>query len=270
MTVPFIVMSAPNGARRGKDDNPTLPTTAPELATCAEQVLDAGASILHLHVRDETGGHTLDPDRYREALDAIRARVDDRLLLQITTESCGLYAPEEQEAVVRDLKPEAVSIALRELCADADGEKKAAEFFAWLNDNDVMTQYILYSSQEVQRFEKLRTRGVVPQEWPFVLLVLGRYADSRTGDASQLPEFVAPLSPDVCWAVCCFGETESDAVIAAAEMNGHARVGFENNLLLPDGSRAPDNAALVRLAASRGEQQGRRVADADDVRHMLC
>jgi uncharacterized protein (DUF849 family) len=120
----------------------------------------------------------------------------------------------------------------------------------------------------VTRFEALRERGIVPDDWPFVLLVLGSYSNSTNGDPRLLPGYVARLNPDVAWAVCCFGATEDAAVIAAGNMNGHARVGFENNLLLPDGSMAPDNAALVKLATVR-RGEGRRLADADDVRQML-
>ena len=269
MTVPFIVMSAPNGARRGKDDHPALPITSEEIATCAERVLEAGASILHLHVRDEKGEHTLDTDRYRAAIEAIRMRVGDRLVIQITTEACGIYSSKQQMAVVKELKPEAVSLALREFCPDENSESDAAVFFTWLNESDVMPQYILYTPQEVTRFEILRERGIIPDDWPFVLLVLGRYSKSLNGDPELLPGYVARLNPDVAWAVCCFGETEDAAVTVAGSMNGHARVGFENNLMLPDGTTAPDNAALVRLAAKSGGDAGRHIASADDVRQML-
>jgi uncharacterized protein (DUF849 family) len=268
MTVPFIVMSAPNGARRGKEDHHSLPITPDEIATCAEDVADAGASIIHVHVRDGQGAHSLDSDRYQAAIAAIRGRVGDRLIIQVTTEACGIYSAEQQMAMVKELKPEAVSLALRELCPDENGEAEAAKFFAWLNENDVMPQYILYTPQEVTRFEALRERGIVPDDWPFVLLVLGSYSNSTNGDPRLLPGYVARLNPDVAWAVCCFGATEDAAVIAAGNMNGHARVGFENNLLLPDGSMAPDNAALVKLATVR-RGEGRRLADADDVRQML-
>jgi uncharacterized protein (DUF849 family) len=270
VTVPFIVMSAPNGARRGKDDHQSLPITPDELATCAEGVADAGASILHLHVRDQQGGHSLDLDRYRAATAAIRERVGDRMIIQVTTEACGLYSAKQQMAAVRELKPEAVSLALKELCPDAEAEPVAAEFFAWLNKEAVMPQYILFSPEEVVRFTDLRQRGVIPDDWPFVLLVLGRYSDSLTGDPDLLGNFVEVLQQDVTWMVCCFGETEHTAVGEAARLHGHARVGFENNLVLPDGSTAPDNAALVKLAAKSGSDAGRRVADADDVRHMLA
>ena len=270
MTVPFIVMSAPNGARRGKDDHQALPITPDELATCAEQVADAGASILHLHVRDEQGGHSLDPDRYRAATTAVRDRVGDRLIIQVTTEAVGVYSAEQQMATVRELKPEAVSLALKELCPDDESEPVAADFFAWLSTENVMPQYILFSPEEVIRFTNLRQRGVIPDDWPFVLLVLGRYSDSLTGDPESLGRYVEGLQQDVAWMVCCFGQTENVAVAEAARLHGHARVGFENNLTLPDGSIAQDNAALVNLAARTGTDSGRRVADADDVRQMLA
>ena len=269
MTAPFIVMSAPNGARRGKDDHQSLPITPDEIATCAESVADAGASIIHLHVRDERGGHSIDPDRYRAATSAVRDRVGDRLIIQVTTEACGLYSAEQQMASVRELKPEAVSLALKELCPDAESESTAAEFFAWLQTESVMPQYILFSAEEVTRFEELRRHGVIPDGRPFVLLVLGRYSDSLTGDPDQLVRYVEGLQRDVTWMVCCFGQTENKAVAEAARLNGHARVGFENNLALPDGTTAPDNAALVTLAAKCGGDAGRHIASADDVRQML-
>ena len=270
MSVPFIVMSAPNGARRGKEDHQSLPITPEEIATCAESVADAGASIIHLHVRDEQDGHSLDPDRYRAASRAVRDRVGDRLIIQVTTEACGLYSAGQQTAMVRELKPEAVSLALKELCPDAESESTAAEFFAWLKTEDVMPQYILFSPDEATRFTDLRNRGVIPDDWPFVLLVLGRYTDSLTGDPDLIGRFVEGLQQDVTWMVCCFGQTENIAVAEAARLNGHARVGFENNLKLPDGTTAPDNAALVTLAVNSSSDAGRHVASVDDVRQMLA
>jgi uncharacterized protein (DUF849 family) len=172
-------------------------------------------------------------------------------------------------AVVRELKPEAVSLALKELCPDADAEPAAAEFFAWLNTEHIIPQYILFSAEEVMRFTDLRSRGVIPDDRPFVLFVLGRYSDSLTGDPQLLASYVEGLQQDVCWMVCCFGQTENIAVTEAARLHGHARVGFENNLVLPDGSIAPDNAALVHLAAQTGGDAGRRIASVDDVRQML-
>ena len=270
MSTPFIVMCAPNGARKTRDDHRELPISAGELAECAASILDAGASMLHVHVRDDAGGHSLDVDRYRTAVDAIQARVGDGLVIQVTTESCGIYAPEQQMQVVRELKPEAVSVALREICPDASAESGAADFYGWMQGEGVMAQHILYSADEVRRFAGLCQGGVIPDKRPFVLLVLGRYSDDLVGDPAELDAMLAVLSKDVAWAVCCFGKTEQDAVRKAAVSGGHARVGFENNLQLPDGRTAPDNAALVALAVRSARECERPVATADDVRRMLA
>jgi len=261
-------MCAPNGARKTKAHHPALPVSATDLADCAESILSAGASIMHVHVRDDEGRHSLDVDRYRKATDAIRGRVGDQLVVQVTTEACGIYEPEQQIAMVRTLRPEAVSLALKELCPGDIEIEVARDFFSWLKAERVMAQYILYTPGEVERFGKLRDRGVIPDDRPFVLFVLGRYSDDLTGDPGELDGFISVLDSDVEWAVCSFGRAEQQAALRAASSYGHARVGFENNFLLPDGSIAADNAALVRLAATC--QTERPVATAADVRNLFC
>jgi uncharacterized protein (DUF849 family) len=175
-------------------------------------------------------------------------------------------------AMVRSLKPEAVSLALRELCpdGDSDSEVAAAEFFTWLNQHGVMTQYILYSADEVARFEDLRRKRVIGDAVPFVLFVLGRYSKDLVGDLQELAAFVAAASTDTVWAVCSFGETEHAAVEEATRLGGHARVGFENNMAMPDGSVAKDNSALVSLAAKRARSTSRDIASADYVRQLFA
>jgi 3-keto-5-aminohexanoate cleavage enzyme len=268
---PFIIMSAPNGSRRGKRDHPALPITPRELADCADVLVDAGASVIHLHVRDENGRHTLDADRYRAAIAAIHERTGEQLVIQVTTEACGLYSPLQQMAVVRDLRPEAVSMALRELCPDAQSERSAASFFHWLKSTGMMAQYILYSPSEVARFEDLRSRGVFAEDRPFVLFVIGRYGTERNGEPGVLEAYRAALGDQaIPWAVCCFGNTEDAAIGIAAQTGGHGRVGFENNLHRPDGALARDNADPVRLAAAHAGDAGRPLASANDVRSMLA
>ena len=270
MSQPFIIMCAPNGARKNKTDHPALPISDGELADCAESVLGEGASIIHLHVRDDNGEHTLDADRYRSAISAIQQRIGKQLIIQVTTEACGIFDRQRQIDSIRTLKPEAVSLALRELCPDVDAESTAANFFAWLNENGVLTQYILYSADEVVRFEELRRRGIIRDAVPFVLFVLGRYSKDLVGDVKELGAFADAASPETVWAVCSFGQSEHAAVAQAAIMGGHARVGFENNLVLPNGETARDNAALVRLAADRGHAASRALASADDVRQLFA
>jgi 3-keto-5-aminohexanoate cleavage enzyme len=267
---PLVVMVAPNGARRTKADHPNLPITPAEIACEAELCCAAGASVLHVHVRDHDGRHSLDPELYRAVIDAVRQRLGERMVVQITTEAVGRYGPAEQIAAVRALRPEAVSIALAELIPDDAAIDQAAAFLDWLKYERIAPQYILYAPEEVARFHDLRGRGVIPQRRPFALFVLGRYA-ARTEAQSrdQLP-FLAAHDAGCPWAVCAFGPREAACVLTAAGLGGHARVGFENNLWLADGGLAASNAQLVEQVAAGASLLGREVADIRATRAFLA
>src|SRR5690606_20425078 len=109
---------------------PNLPITADEVAAEAARCLIAGATALHLHVRDTEGAHSLDADLYRRATDAVSDAVGEALVVQITTEAVGRFTAEEQMACVRAVKPEAVSIALREVYPEGSDEAPVRDFFA--------------------------------------------------------------------------------------------------------------------------------------------
>ncbi len=267
----LLVMVAPNGARRSKADHPHLPITPDELAEAAAQAVAAGAAAIHLHVRDEEGRHSLDPERYRMAVSAIRARVGRDPVIQISTESVGLYEPEEQMELVRSLWPEAVSLAIRELVPDDTpaAERRARVFFWELAEAGVWTQFILYDRQDILRFHALRERGVIAADRPFVLLVLGRGAT-----LADLPAMLHALSGPharkaVDWMVCGFDRLELPAAATAIALGGHVRVGFENNLRLADGRQAPDNAALVRQLEPLWRALGRRPLAPSALRQCL-
>ena len=127
----MMIAVAPNGARKQKADHTALPITPMELAETAVQCRDAGACMIHLHVRDKQGGHSLDVDAYRAAIAAVRTAVGDDLIIQVTTEAVGIYSIDQQIAMVQQLKPEAVSLAVREICPPVEDESKGARFFAW-------------------------------------------------------------------------------------------------------------------------------------------
>ncbi len=258
---------APNGGRRTTADHPAIPLTAAAMASTAAECLDAGASMIHVHVRDADGRHLLDADAYRSVTAAIRAEVGDRLVVQITTESFGVYGPAEQSAVLRAVRPEAASLALRELAPDDRADAAFGALLGWMDHEHVLPQIILYEHSEAVRLRSMIDRGVVPWRDVPVLYVLGRYTLGQTSRPADLLPFLAPDVPRFGnWTVCAFGKAEAACVTAGALLGGHGRVGVENNLLLPDGSVAPSNAALVATVGTSVRKLGLGIYDASAAR----
>jgi 3-keto-5-aminohexanoate cleavage enzyme len=263
------IMVAPNGARKTKDDHPNIPTSEAEIAVEAARCLNAGARAFHLHVRDESERHSLDPQLYLSAIAAIRSNVGQDLVVQITTEAVGRFTPEEQIATVRAVDPEAVSIALKELVPDYSRESAAAELYGWMFRRKTALQHIIYSVDEFLQLMDLVERGIVPGERHSLILPLGRYAEAQESKPSELIPFLKVMhehggTDRFDWFVCAFGRAETQALVAAAALGGHCRVGFENSLFNADGSVAAENAerladldralyAVGRPRASRSE-----------------
>jgi uncharacterized protein (DUF849 family) len=267
---PLILAVAPTGARKTKADHPAVPISADECGRAAAACREAGAAMIHLHVRDAEDGHSLNADRYKEAIAAVRRETGGGMIIQMTTEAVGIYRPEEQIAAVRAVRPEAVSMAIRELCPDDATVGDFSAFLSWLKAERINPQFILYSPDDCDRFSDLRRRGVVPYDRPFVLYVLGRYAQGQKSvPADLLPFLRTGGGAALDWAICAFGPREGACALTAAALGGHARVGFENNFYLADGSVAPDNAALVRQIADGAKLLGRIPADADRARDHL-
>ncbi|GGB45950.1 3-keto-5-aminohexanoate cleavage protein [Tistrella bauzanensis] len=284
---PVLLAVAPNGARRGHGDHPRLPVGPAELADVAVRAADAGAAMIHLHVRDDNGRHSLNPDRYRAAVAAVEDAVGDRLLIQATSEAAGIYRAPDQIAAMRALMPGFCSLALREFlppidkgAADPVAEAALQGLLEDLGAAGCGWQWILYDAADVYRLARLRDRGVLPAMGGAlalaggaapVLYVLGRYAPGG-GRVGELVGYLAAQSDtgfDDPWMVCAFGAAELAATGAAVALGGHARLGFENNMNLKNGRTAPDNAALITQAVAVADALGRPLADAAAARRIF-
>lgn len=267
---PLVIAVAPNGARKTHNDHASLPITAAEIARDAKSCLDAGAAMLHLHVRDQDGAHSLDADAYHSAIAAVRGAVGDDMVIQITTEAVGRYTPDEQIAVVRDVQPEAASVAMKEITAD--GEEKAAAFYHWAFAEGIAIQHILYTPAEVGQLAGLVRKNVVPGDDLSVLYVLGRYGDGQSQPEDLLPFLAAAREHELdatLWSVCAFGPGEGAVALAALSLGGHVRVGFENNMYLNNGDLAPNNAALVQQVVDGAKLIARPLCCAEQARTAM-
>ena len=266
---PLLITVAPNGAYKQRPDHPALPIRTAELGQTAKLCLDAGAAMIHMHIRDAEGRHSLDVQGYRDAQQAVKAAVGDELIIQVTSEAARVYKAPEQIAMVTALKPEAVSVGLREVDQPEIGEAGLAQFFGWLAKERVMTQVIVYDVADLQRWQALRAKGVIPDAPWSLLFVLGRYSVGQTSEAKDLLPFVMAHTGQEPWSMCAFGAGEHACATTAVALGGHARVGFENNLLLNNGQVAPDNAALVRQIADSARVLGRSLYTAQQAREAF-
>ncbi len=243
-----VIFVAPNGARKSKNDHPQLPITIAEIVATAKACFAAGVHGIHAHVRDGEGQHVLDGGLYKELLGEMALVVPD-MDVQITTEAMGVYSPAEQRALVRQVKPKMVSVAIGEMFADDDLAAVSRFYYQALEEN-IEVQHIVYSGEEFLQLSKKILLGTIPAKQKSVLFVLGRYEENQQSDPLMLIPFLDGLkslrqAKDWKFMVCAFGRAETECLVAGARAGGDCRVGFENNFEHQNGKTAKDNAERV-------------------------
>ncbi|NQY93167.1 MAG: 3-keto-5-aminohexanoate cleavage protein [Campylobacteraceae bacterium] len=248
------IMVAPNGARLQQKEHEALPLVKDDIVNTALSCKNSGANAIHLHVRDDAFKHVLDVKRYKETIQAIRAQCKDDFVIQATTESVGMYQPKEMISLIKELKPQATSVAIKELLPSKDNKEEllnAKAFYQFARDENIGVQHILYSSDDLRRFHLLLEQEVITGDKHSILFVLGRYAKGQRCETTDLIPFLETiktlkLENSVHWMLCAFGEMEIPALVAASILGGHCRIGFENSRVLPDGTIAKNNASQVQ------------------------
>ncbi|WP_299590801.1 3-keto-5-aminohexanoate cleavage protein [uncultured Tateyamaria sp.] len=252
MQTSYELMVAPTGARLTKADHPALPITAPEIAATAQACQAAGATAIHVHVRDGQGRHALAPDLYAAALDHI-ARVSD-IHVQVSTEAAGVFDPQTQMECLAAVPARDASVALRELSGNPNA-------YVTAQTRGVDVQHILYTPDEVTALLQHFDKAEIPEQSRRAIFVLGRYSDGPQSDPRDLAPFVNAMGDaGLRWSACAFGAQEHACMLAALDLGGQVRIGFENSYVSADGTVYPDNAtsvsAFVAAADARGFQPG--------------
>ena len=241
------VMVAPNGARRSKVDHPRLPVSISETVEAAKACFEVGAGGLHAHIRDSNGRHSLDARKYAELLACMKSEAP-RMIVQITTESAGIYSPADQRDLLEKLCPPFASVAIREMLSDGDWVS-ASKVYQTAAETGTSIQHILYDESDLALLTESIKNGTVPSDLVQVLLVLGAYDVQKQANPDDFqPRLMQARQrlPDAHLTVCAFGIHETPILRAALKLGINVRVGFENNLHSVDGSLARDNAARVR------------------------
>lgn len=244
----IAIIVAPNGAKKNKQDHAQLPMNTEEMVAETKACQTAGSTMIHLHARDVQGRHSLEVDDNLEIYHAVKAAVGNSMIVQLTTEAVGMYSPQQQMALIKVVKPEAASFALRELIPDEQSEEQGLIFFDWVASQGILSQIILYDQADIERYFSLRERGVLPKQNQHALVVLGRYHEAQQSSPWDLRVLHLErfIEENVRCAVCAFGAREQDCLTHAMLLGLDVRVGFENNHLSADGQPANCNAEQVQ------------------------
>ncbi|MDV6252747.1 3-keto-5-aminohexanoate cleavage protein [Vibrio sp. EA2] len=269
---PVAIIVAPNGARKTKQDHASLPMTTEELVVEALACQSAGAAMIHLHARDGHGKHSLSVEDNLPIYRTVKDAVGEKMIVQLTTEAVGQYSPKQQIALIKAVRPEAASFALRELIPNNESEKEGHDFFHWVAGQNILSQMILYDEADIDRYFQLRKSGVLPAHNQHALVVLGRYNKEQQSSPWDLRSLnLERFSHEsIRCAVCAFGAKELDCLTSAMLLGLDVRVGFENNHLDANGRLAKSNAAQVQILSDMSRLFNLPLDDARSFRSSIC
>lgn len=267
----LIITAAITGAELNKAQCPVLPITPEEQGRAAKEAVDAGASIIHLHVRDDQGRPSQKLEHFKATVEAIRkACKGNEPIIQFSTGGAVGESILNRVAPLA-LKPEMASFNLgtinfgEDIFVNTFSEMRTlAKAF---KENGVIPEFEIYEAGHIDNLKKLMKEGVLepPFHCQFVLGVPG----ALSGELSSLSFLIQNLPLQSTWGVAGIGRYELPLAVHAILLGGWVRVGLEDNIFYSKGVPAHSNAQLVERIVRIAREVGRPVATIDEARKLL-
>lgn len=265
-----IITASLTGAVTPKAKCPALPITPREIAEDGIKCWKAGASILHLHMRDDNGFGTMDPAKFRETVHILKEEGCDALLCLTTSGELGVSDERRMEHII-ELKPElatfdAASINLANGAIFMNKADFLMELGAAMIENGVKPEVEIMDLGFLAAADYYQAKGVLkaPIHYQFVL----GFFSGAPATPENLALLKAKLPANATWSALGIGSAHMPILYAAISMGGHVRVGLEDNLYYSRGVLAT-NTMLVERAARVITEFGNEVATPDDAREIL-
>jgi 3-keto-5-aminohexanoate cleavage enzyme len=265
--VPLIITVAAVGAELTPEQTPHLPITPEQLGETAAACEAAGASIIHVHCRNDDGTNTSDPARFGAALAAIRARSD--LIVQFTTGGAiGMTAAER--AAPLQLRPDMATLTCGTVNFGDDVFENSFPIMrgilAEIVRHGVLPELEIFDAGHLSNAKRLAKEGLLalPAHVDFVLGVPG----ALDASVRNLTYLVDQLPPGCTWSVAAIGRDQLPLAAVAIAMGGHVRVGLEDNIYYSKGRLARNDELVARVARVAAELE-RPVATPAVARELL-
>ena len=267
----LLITVAPTGAETTKADCPQLPTTLPELVRAAQESEEAGAAMVHVHIRDDDHRPSLDPERLKDTVAALREGTG--LVVQLSTGG-SVHDPLDARLKVLDAAPDSCSLTMGTTNFGDDVFSNPWPFICDLyqlsQEREVVPEFEFFDLGHVAALARLIARYGLPYggkvHVDFVMGVPG----GMPGTTDALVAGVAALPPEVTsWSATGIGRTTLAVGLAALSKGGHLRVGMEDVLTLSRGKPVESNAQLVERAVAMGALAQRRPMTPTEARELL-
>lgn len=264
----LIITAAICGAEVTKEQNPAIPYTVEEIVREAKSAYDAGASIIHLHVREDDGTPTQSKERFKECMDAIREACPDAIIQPSTGGAVGMTDLERLQPT--ELHPEMATLDCGSCNFGGDEvfintENTIKNFGKIMQERNVKPEIEVFDKGMVDYAIRFQKQGFIstPMHFDFVLGV------QMSATARDLAFMVDSIPQGSTWTVAGVGRNQFPMAALAIVMGGHARVGFEDNVYLEKGVMAKSNGEMVEKVVKMAKLLGREVATPAEAREIL-
>ncbi len=271
MTDPCIISVAITGSVPRKRDNPSLPVTVAEQIESTHAAYDAGAALVHIHVRNDDETPSSDPEKFARLQEGIR-RVCPDMIIQFSTGGRGRAL--EARGAMLYLRPDMASLATGSVNFPTIVYENPPDFVRGLattmRDDRIKPEIEVFDLAMLYNTADLVAEGLIlaPPHVQFVFGVkhaLPARRDILEFEVAKLRE----LLPGATWTAAGIGRHQLEVNHWALEMGGHCRTGLEDNVRWDKTTLAPSNAALVERVAGLCAEYGRKVATAAEARMLL-
>lgn len=271
MTSPAIITVAITGSQPTKEQNPAVPIHPAEQVESTHAAFEAGASLVHIHVRDEQGKSSSDINRFREVQAGI-AKHCPGMIIQFSTGGRGRLAEERGASV--SLKPDMASLATGSVnFATIIYENPPQMVESLAKDmlaNDVKPEVEIFDLAMLYNAKALVEKGMLkaPAHVQFVLGIPNALP-VREKLLDFMIEELADQLPGATWTAAGIGRFQLEVNHWALKRGGHARTGLEDNIFFEKGRLAASNAELVKRVADLCGKYDRHPASPAEARRLL-
>jgi uncharacterized protein (DUF849 family) len=268
---PCVISVAITGSLPTKQQNPAVPITPSEQIESTHEAYEAGAALVHIHVRDAEGRPSSDPERFAAVQEGVRKHCPD-MIIQFSTGGRGRKL--EERGAMLHLRPDMASLATGSVNFPTSIYENPPDFVESLAkaiaDNGAKPEVEIFDVAMLYTAVEMVKSGLLaaPAHVQFVLGLKNALPARR-----ELLEFLVrelgELMPGATWTAAGMARHQLTVNHWALELGGHCRTGLEDNIRYDQTRLATSNAELVQRVAALTVEHGRRVATPAEARQLL-